>query len=249
MKRFYIFLFSLLIGVSAFAQLSLKVQADSAYSRENYQEAASLYENMLEQGHSADIYYNLGNCYYRLEKIGLSVLNYERALLLSPGDSHIRHNLELARNKTLDKITPVGELFIVTWYKGVINWLSVDQWAVLGVGSFILLLALVSLYLFSKQINLRKVGFYGALAMLLLCMASNVFAWNQKYILMHRNTAVVMVTSANVKSTPSETGTDLFVIHEGTKVTITDPSMNAWKEIRLDDGKSGWIAAESIEGI
>lgn len=249
MKRIAIILFALLVEVSAFAQSSLKVEADSAYSKENYQEAAALYENILEQGHSAAIYYNLGNCYYRLEKIGPAVLNYERALLLTPGDSHVRHNLELARNKTLDKITPVGELFIVTWYKGVINWLSVDQWAVLGVCSFVMLLVLISLYLFSKQINLRKVGFYGALCMLLLCIASNIFAWNQKYILMHRNTAVVMVTSASVKSTPSESGTDLFVIHEGTKVTITDPSMNSWKEIRLDDGKSGWIAAESIEGI
>lgn len=249
MKRFYILLFALLVGLSSFAQSALKVQADSAYAKENYQEAVSLYEKMLEQGHSSDVYYNLGNCYYRLEKIGPSVLNYERALLLSPGDSHIRHNLELARNKTLDKITPVGELFIVTWYKGIINWLSVDQWATLGVCSFVLLLILIALYLFSKQINLRKLGFYGALVSLVLCIASNIFAWNQKYILLHRNTAIVMVTSASVKSTPSDSGTDLFVIHEGTKVTITDASMKAWKEIILDDGKNGWISSESIEGI
>ena len=163
MKTLYIVLFSLLVQVTAAASTSLKVEADSAYMKENYQEAASLYEKILEKGHSSEIYYNLGNCYYRLEKIGPAVLNYERALLLSPGDGDIRHNLELARSKTKDKISPVGEIFIVTWYKEVINWLNVDQWATLGIISFILLLIMLCLYLFGKQINIRKVGFYSSI--------------------------------------------------------------------------------------
>lgn len=249
MNRISIVLFALLLNVSVFAEPSLKVQADSAYVKENYLEASAIYEKVLEEGHSSDVYYNLGNCYYRLEKIGLAVLNYERALLLNPGDSHIRHNLDLARNKTLDKITPVGEIFIVTWYKSVINWLSVDQWANVGVVCFLLFLVMLGLYLFGKEIRLRKIGFYSALVLVVVCLASNIFAWNQKHILLNRNTAVVMKTSVNVKSTPSETGTDLFVIHEGTKVTITDPSMKGWKEIRLDDGKNGWIPTNCIEEI
>ena len=249
MKKIVCILFALCLQVSLFAEPSLKVQADSAYAKENYLEASRLYEQVLEGGHSSEVYYNLGNCYYRLEKVGPAVLNYERALLLSPGDSHIRHNLDLARNKTLDKITPLGEIFIVTWYKSIINLLSVDQWATLAVICFILMLGMVALYLFGKQVRFRKIGFYSSLVLLLVCILSNVFAWNQKHILLNRNTAVVMSTSVNVKSTPSQTGTDLFVVHEGTKVTITDPSMKGWKEIKLDDGKTGWIPTESIEEI
>lgn len=180
MKTLYIVLFALSLQMTATASPSLKVDADSAYIKENYQEAASLYEKVLEEGHSSEVYYNLGNCYYRLEKIGPAVLNYERALLLNPGDGNIRHNLELARSKTLDKISPIGEIFIVTWYKEVINWLSVDQWATLGVISFILLLIMICLYLFAKQITVRKIGFYSSILLILACILSNFFAWNQK---------------------------------------------------------------------
>lgn len=249
MKKLLIFLFSLFLQFTASATPSLKVAADSAYMKENYQEAASLYEKVLEEGYSPEIYYNLGNCYYRLEKIGPSVLNYERALLLSPGNGDIRHNLELARSKTLDKISPLGEIFIVTWYKEVINWFSVDQWAALGIICFIFVLIMLCLYLFSKVVLIRKLGFYSSIVFILICILSNFFAWNQKHILINRSTAVVMSTSVNVKSTPSENGTDLFVIHEGTKVTIIDPTMKGWKEIRLDDGKKGWIPTGSIEEI
>jgi len=249
MKTLYIVLLALSVQMTVSASPSLKIEADSAYIQENYQEAAILYEKVLEVGHSSEIYYNLGNCYYRLEKVGPAVLNYERALLLSPGNGDIRHNLELARSKTLDKISPIGEIFIVTWYKEIINWLSVDQWATIGVISFILLLIMLCLYLFGKQISIRKIGFYSSIFLILICILSNFFAWNQKHILLNRSTAVVMSTSVNVKSTPSESGTDLFVIHEGTKVTIIDPTMKGWKEIRLDDGKNGWIPTESIEEI
>lgn len=243
----------LLIIIALFAPLCLhateKADADSAYMRENYQEAARLYEELLEQGSNADVYYNLGNCYYRLEKIALSVLNYERALRLNPGDSQVRHNLELARNKTQDKVTPVGEVFIVTWYKSVINLLSVDQWANIGVGAFILMLIMLGVYLFGNQMNYRKIGFYLSLVCLIVCICSNIFAWNQKHLLLNRNAGVVMVPSVAVKSTPSLSGTDLFILHEGTKVFVIDPTMKGWKEIKLGDGKTGWITTESIEII
>lgn len=248
MMRYYI-----LLIICLFFPFSLyaieKAEADSAYARENYQEAARLYEELLENGSNSDVYYNLGNCYYRLEKIALSVLNYERALRLNPGDSQIRHNLELARNKTIDKVTPAGEVFIVTWYKSIINLLSVDQWARLAVATFILLLLLTGLYLFGSQLIHRKIGFYSSIICLVLCICSNIFAWNQKHILINRNTGVVMASSVAIKSTPSLSGTDLFILHEGTKVTVIDASMKGWKEIRLGDGKTGWITTESIEMI
>lgn len=245
-------MFLLLLFLTAAFQLSaqeLKTQADSAYVREHYQEAANLYEQLLQQGYNSDVYYNLGNCYYRLEKIAPAILNYERALLLNPGDNQIRHNLELARNKTLDKITPMSELFIVTWYKSLLYSFSIDGWSYLGTICFVLFLISLGAYLFLSQLLYRKIGFYGAVATLIICLLANVFAWQEGNLQNNRKGAILMVESTHVKSTPNQDGKDLFVLHEGTKVSIIDNTMRDWKEIRLDDGKTGWIESSTLEKI
>ena len=226
-----------------------KAQADSSYVQEHYQQAARQYEALLKQGVSADIYYNLGNCYYRMDNITQAVLAYERALLLSPGDEDIRFNLQMARSKTIDKITPESEMFFVTWYHSLVNMQSVDAWARLALIALAIAIVLALAYLFASPIWLRKVGFFGALAALLLFLGSNVFAWQQKRGLDHRTGAVVIRSAVNVKSTPSRNGTDLFILHEGTRVTITDSSMKGWKEIRVGDGKQGWLETKEIEVI
>ncbi len=242
-----VLLFLLLSPLSASAVT--KAQADSSYVQEHYQQAARQYEALLKQGVSADIYYNLGNCYYRMDNITQAVLAYERALLLSPGDEDIRFNLQMARSKTIDKITPESEMFFVTWYHSLVNMQSVDAWARLALIALAIAIVLALAYLFASPIWLRKVGFFGALAALLLFLGSNVFAWQQKRGLDHRTGAVVIRSAVNVKSTPSRNGTDLFILHEGTRVTITDSSMKGWKEIRVGDGKQGWLETKEIEVI
>ena len=242
-----VLLFLLLVPLSASAVT--KAQADSSYVQEHYQQAARQYEALLKQGVSADIYYNLGNCYYRMDNITQAVLAYERALLLSPGDEDIRFNLQMARSKTIDKITPESEMFFVTWYHSLVNMQSVDAWARLALIALAIAIVLALAYLFASPIWLRKVGFFGALAALLLFLGSNVFAWQQKRGLDHRTGAVVIRSAVNVKSTPSRNGTDLFILHEGTRVTITDSSMKGWKEIRVGDGKQGWLETKEIEVI
>ena len=242
-----VLLFLLLVPLSASAVT--KAQADSSYVQEHYQQAARQYEALLKQGVSADIYYNLGNCYYRMDNITQAVLAYERALLLSPGDEDIRFNLQMARSKTIDKITPESEMFFVTWYHSLVNMQSVDAWARLALIALAIAIVLALAYLFAEAIWLRKVGFFGALAALLLFLGSNVFAWQQKRGLDHRTGAVVIRSAVNVKSTPSRNGTDLFILHEGTRVTITDSSMKGWKEIRVGDGKQGWLETKEIEVI
>lgn len=226
-----------------------KQSADQAYSRGNYQSAIQQYEQLLKHGVSAELYYNLGNAYFRTDNITQAIIAYERAHLLSPGNDDINFNLQFARSKTIDKITPESEMFFVTWYRSIVNFTSVDNWAYAGLASIILALILILLYLFAPQLTLRKIGFYGAAALIVVFLMCNLFAYQQRRSLQNRNGAIVIAPTVNVKSTPSSGGTDAFVIHEGTRVNITDRSMKQWRAIRLADGREGWISAEKIEEI
>lgn len=226
-----------------------KAEGDSAYMRNDYASAIQIYENLLKNGEAAEVYYNLGNSYYKADDIAKAILNYERALLLQPGNADIRANLEIARSKTIDKVIPVPEIFFVAWTKSLINSLSVDAWAKLGVVFFILLLVSLYLFFFSKQIAGKKTGFIGGIVFLVLVVLSNVFAAQQKNELTDRNAAIVLSPSVTVRSTPSESGTSLFILHEGRKVEIKDNTMREWKEIRLEDGKVGWVPASAVEVI
>ncbi len=240
-------LLMLLLPMAAMA--TTKAEADSAYVQEHYQQAARQYNALLQQGVSAELYYNLGNCYYRMDSITQAVIAYERALLLSPGDADIRFNLQMARSKTIDKITPESEMFFVTWYRSLVNIQSVDAWARMALIALAVAIVLVLVYLFADRIWLRKVGFFGAGLLLVVFLLSNLFAWQQKRGLDHRTGAVIIRSAVNVKSTPSKNGTELFILHEGTRVTITDDTMQGWKEIRVDDGKQGWLETSEIEVI
>ena len=239
----------LLLLVPMTSQAATKAEGDSAYVNSNYQEAIKIYESLLKQGESAELYYNLGNAYYRTENITRAVLNYERALLLSPGDGDIRFNLQIARSKTIDKIVPESEMFFVTWYRSLVNMMSVDGWGRLALVSLALVIVLFLVYLFSARVWLQKVGFFGGGALLVVFVLSNFFAWQQRHQLLYRQGAIVVAPSVTVKSTPAQNGTDLFILHEGTKVVITDGSMKNWREIRLADGKKGWIESKKIELI
>lgn len=248
-KPLAMLLLLLLLPLMANAAIVNKGSVDSLYAAERYQEAAFGYEALLKQGISSDLYYNLGNCYYRMDDMTRAVLNYERALLLSPGDRDVRLNLQMARSKTIDKIVPESEMFFVTWYHSLVNLMSVDGWARMSVFSLVIVIILALAYLFSDRIWLRKVGFFGGLLLLLTFALSNLFAYQQKQVLVHRSGAIIIRSAVNVKSTPASNGTDLFILHEGTKVTITDATMKEWREIRVADGKEGWLPTKDLEVI
>lgn len=226
-----------------------KAQGDSAYMRNDYASAIQIYESLLKKGEASEIYYNLGNSYYKADDIAKAILNYERALLLQPGNADIRANLEIARSKTVDKVASVPDIFFVAWTKSLINCLSVDVWAKLGIVFFILLLVSFSLFFFSKQVVWKKSGFIAGVIFLVFVILSNIFASEQKNELMNRNKAIILSPSVTVRSTPSESGTSLFVLHEGHKIEIKDNSMREWKEIRLEDGKVGWVPTSALEII
>jgi tetratricopeptide (TPR) repeat protein len=226
-----------------------KAEGDSAYIKNDFASAIQIYESLLQQGEAPEIYYNLGNCYYKTDDIARAILNYERALLLSPGNADIRANLEIARSKAIDKVTPVPEIFFITWIKSLVNSQSSDAWARTGIISFLLLLVSLAIFFFTQHIKWKKIGFSAAILFLIVTVLSNLFASQQKSYLTNRNDAIILSPSVTVRSTPSESGTSLFVLHEGRKVEIKDNSMREWKEIRLEDGKVGWVPSSSIEVI
>lgn len=249
MKKLYIIVM-LLMGVCQLSVAATKADADKAYQENDFASAIEQYEAILDAGQeSAAIYYNLGNSYYKSENIAKAILNYERALLLNPGDADTRFNLELAKSKTIDKVTPASEVFIVTWIRSITNMMSETAWSKLAILSFILVLVGLLLYIFGKKLAIRKVGFISAIVFVLLCIAANLFADAQKEKLVVRTGAIVMSPSVTVRSTPNESGTELFVLHEGTKIFVEDNAMKGWKEIRLEDGNKGWVPTESIEVI
>ncbi|MGL4852185.1 MAG: tetratricopeptide repeat protein [Phocaeicola sp.] len=227
-----------------------KVEGDHAYAQNDFRGAIAIYEQIIhEQGISADIYYNLGNSYYKVDEVAKAVLNYERALLLDPSDRDILFNLELARAKTIDKVAPQPEIFLATWYSAITNLLSETAWAKLGILFFICAICSLAFYLFAKSMFIRKIAFIKACAFTLFCLCVNLFASQQKNELITKNQAIIMQPTVTVKSTPNSGGTDLFILHEGRKVTIKDASMNAWKEIELEDGHVGWVPTEVLEII
>lgn len=227
-----------------------KAEADALYEKENYAEAAKVYQMVTKaNGVSYEVYYNLGNCYYNLDDIPQAVLYYERAYLLNPGDADVRANLALARGKTVDKVVPPSEMFFVTWWRELTHCMDVTSWTALGLTSFIFMLVGVTLYMFMSQLWLRKIGVYGAMFLFVLLIVANMAAFSQHRDMVNRNTAIIMTPAVAVKSSPSDRSTDLFVIHEGSKVEIIDKSMSDWIEVKFEEGKQGWIPVSAAEVI
>ena len=247
--RILLLLVPVLASGMIFAQDEAIKEAEIAYTQENYSQAIELYEVLLKNfGDSYEIYYNLGNAYYKAGKIAPAILNYERALLMNPGDKDARFNLEMAKLKKIDRIEPLGELFFTQWFRSVQNLFNVDTWASVGIASFILFIGCLILFFFSKWMKLRKTGFFLGIIMLLIVIFTNLFAWNQKKAIIDRNSAIIFAPTVTIKSSPDASGTDLFVLHEGTKVFIKS-SLGEWHEIELEDGNVGWIRQKDLEKI
>ncbi len=245
-------IFMVMVAACALAAASAatKAEADALYEKEKYSEAAAAYQSVMnDNGVAYEIYYNLGNCYYKLDDMPRAVLNYERAYLLNPGDADVRTNLALARGKTVDKVVPPSEMFFVTWWRELTHSMDIASWTAVGIFSFVLMLIGVALYMFMSQLWIRKVGVYGSMALFIVLLVSNLAAFSQHRDMVSRDTAIVMSPAVTVKSSPSDRSTDLFVIHEGSKVEIIDDSMSEWKEVKFEEGKQGWVPADAVEVI
>jgi tetratricopeptide (TPR) repeat protein len=226
-----------------------KSLADSAYIRNDFTTAIQIYEMILRTGESADIYYNLGNSYYKIGDIAKAILNYERALILKPANKDIRSNLEIARAKTVDKVTDVPELFFITWLKSITNSMGIQSWAIIAISFFLLFIVSIYIFFFSTKIVARKTFFILALFFLVFCVIANISAAFQRRVRLNRMNAIIISPSVTIRSTPNDNGTSLFILHEGRKVFIKDDSMKDWKEIQLEDGDVGWVKKNDLEVI
>ena len=195
------------------------------------------------------LYINLGGAYYKTEDIAHAILNYERALLIDPSNADVKFNLELARSKTVDKNVLVNEFFFVRWYRDFAAIMSADSWSKVAILCFIILISCLTLFIFSKKHKTKKNIFIFALLSLMFTVVANVIASKQTAKIEHRESAIIVEPSVTVRSTPSASGTELFILHEGKKVKIKDDSMKAWKEIEIEDENIGWLPTESIERI
>lgn len=250
MKRLTIFIMLMTAAFVRAAEVdSLKVLGDSAFAKEDFKTAATHYKAIAKMGESAEVCYNLGCCYYRMDDMARSVLWFERAALLDPSDEDIRFNLDMARSKTIDRITPRHEMFFTAAWHSMTSWQSADEWAKWAVAFFVGMLLFFIMYFFSADIIVRKIGFFGALLSLVVVILTNALAYSQRRMQVERSGAIVMTPAVTVKSTPSKSGTDLFVLHEGTRVEILDNTMKEWVEVQIADGKVGWMEREQLEQI
>ena len=227
---------------------SLKLKADDAYSKGKYLDAIESYEAALKKGKSANLYYNLGNAYYRTDNVTRAIINYEKARLLAPGDDDIIHNLEVARSKTIDNIQPGEKIFFKVWYENIKTSMGIDTWATLSLVSLVVALLLFLVYLFVKNMMLRKVAFYLSVALVIVFILGNVFASQLKDYTTNSKCAVIVSPTATAKKTPTEQGADACILHEGTRGDVID-ALKGWYEIRLADGTEGWISEKDVEVI
>ena len=228
-------------------------EAEAAYKNKNFAESIKLYEaqvaeNKLVNQESAQLYYNLGNAYFRDNQIAKSIVSYERALLLNPGDSDIRHNLRFAKTRIEDKIDSADSLFINKWIGSIQNLYNANTWAVIGVVVFILLIIAIGMYMISVQLAVRKISFYTGIILLSLVIMANVFAFNQKNKIANRSTGIVMSASVSVYTSPDSHSQELFRLHEGAKVKMKREEGN-WVEIVIANGSVGWLQKKNIETI
>ncbi len=250
-KIAHIILLLLTAPLFAFSQTPEEIieKGNQQYINGEFEAAIESYKTVVDSGYeSAILYYNVGNAYYKSNRVTESILYYEKAKLLAPNDDEINYNLELARTFVIDKIDEIPEFFLITWVKSFIEFFSVDQWGYISIFCFIIALILGLFYLFSQKYSLKKLSFIFAIIFLVISISSFSFASTQKKQTIENTTAIVFAPTVTLKSSPDISGTDLFVLHEGTKVTVVD-QVGEWREIELSNGNKGWLNIGDIRMI
>jgi tetratricopeptide (TPR) repeat protein len=219
------------------------------FSSGSYEEALQQWIDIYNTGYrSANLSYNIGNTYFKLNKIPDAILFYERAYLLDPSDEDINYNLQIARTLIVDRFQEIPELFFVRWYNFISLSLSANHWAAISLVSFILFLLLISLYIYSSKYRQKVLGFWLAILFFVISLSSFAFTIRNKSLVYDSHKAIISSPLVSGKSSPDNSGTDLFVLHEGTKVSVED-EVGEWLEIRLSDGNKGWVPINTLNII
>ena len=258
MKSFVLYIIMCISVLSVNAQ-TLTEKAENAYSADKYSEAISIYNEIARtEGVSSDLYYNIGNAYYKSGQLGKAVLFYERALLLDPNNDDAKINLDFVRTKLVDKMQ-FSENIVDSAVKSFKNLMSPNGWAVTGIVAFLLLLAAVAVYFFNNNVLLRKIGFFSGFAFVILCIVANVMAVKAADALTDGRYAVVIKNASVLSTSPREPRSkaeEAFILHEGTKVEMLDSVVikvdsvaQKWCDVKADDTHRAWINSADIEKI
>lgn len=247
-KAFYILLF-LLSSISMAQNETLFEQGNALYNDGNYTEAIEKYQAILKQGkHSAELYFNLGNSYYKLNNIAPSIYYYEKALQLDPDDKDILNNIAFARNMTIDVVDTIPEVGLSKIINNITNMMSFDAWSKMAVGLVIVFVILFLSYYFSYASTKKRIAFVISLTSIILACTSLSFAYHKYNLEKNNKPAIVFAKESQIKSEPNLRSSEAFKLHEGTKVQILD-TVNNWKRIKLADGKTGWIVSDDIKAL
>jgi tetratricopeptide (TPR) repeat protein len=225
------------------------VKANAKYSEGAWEEALEYYGNIEKRGfESFELFYNKGNVYYKLERLPEAILYYEKAKRLHPKNEDVEHNLSLCYSLIKDKHQEIPEVFFERWWNNVSDSLSADGWAKLSLVTFILMLVFAGIYLIADKYSLRKFSFWFAIALLVVNLHTFGFAYQEYKQYNNHNFGIIFSPSVTIKSSPDQNSTDIFVLHEGTKVKIME-ELPEWKKIKIPDGTTGWIRKDKLEII
>ena len=228
---------------------SLWEKAGEAFAAGQWQNALNCYQMIEGEGlESADLYFNIGNTFLKLEDNAHAILYYERALKLDPSHADAAHNLEIVRQMTLDKIDEVPDFILVAWFRHLRQGLSADAWAWITLGLLLLAGVLLTIFRSGAPRPLRKVSFIFSCIILVLAIFTFIFSLQQKRAVTRQDSAIVTSGVCSVKSSPAEGGKTVFVLHEGTKVRLLD-QVGEWAKVEIADGRQGWAQGSTFEII
>mgnify|MGYP006375831805 FL=1 len=222
-------------------------QANADYAKGNYAEAASKYEQIIADSPSAEAYYNLGNAYFKQGELAQSILSYERALRINPSYDDAKYNLLFAQSRIVDNIEDTHSFFLSNWLKAIRNACSEQTWIILSIALFIVMLIGFFLFAFSQTVWVRKTAFYSSVVALVISVVACVNAGSLHQRDTVRSEAIITQGIVNVKSSPDRSGTDLFTVHEGTKVEITE-TLGDWCCVHVGN-YIGWMPLAYLEQI
>lgn len=254
MRQIFLILLSIIyINVSATNWIA---QADSAYTADRFINAIELYERAIaEDGISSDIYYNLGNAYYRAGKLGKSIVCYERAIILDPTNVEAINNLDFVNGKITDKPGDKGT-FISNFFDKIINSQHSNSWAVYGLIAFLLLIASIAIYVFTTKITFRKLGFFSGLIFIFATVVFVIFALISHKSVTTHNKAIITSVSTILSTSPrqpKDRGEEAMLLHEGTKVEIIDSVIDLdktkWYDVKVDNSHRAWLNSKDAEII
>lgn len=238
-----------MVPVQANTPEELFAKANKLYREKQYDQAIEIYQAILKENKTNYlVYYNLGNAYFKQNNLAGAILNYERAKTLNPTDEDVIYNLKIAYSNTVDKIEPIPLLFYERWWQSFLNALPTGVWSILAVSLLWLSLGAGIAYLFAKTVRFKRNMFLAGLQLLFVSALAYYFSMSSQRLIYGNHGAVVMEASAYIKSSPDDKSTNLFLLHEGTKVEVTEETPD-WKKIKIANGNVGWVATHKIEKI